>query len=79
MTTFGAVLRVWFSGALLGSDGVERGPTLFDFLTATAGADRFTLFIFRKTQDFGEDFLTGVAVKLVVGHWGLRAVVKGSS
>jgi hypothetical protein len=27
MTAFGAVLRAWFSGALLGRDGVERGPT----------------------------------------------------
>src|SRR5258707_13111795 len=42
MTTFGAVLRAWFLGALLGRDGVERGPGLFHFLTATAGTDPFT-------------------------------------
>src|SRR6266852_5202590 len=39
---FGAVLRAWFLGALLGSDDVERGPGLFQFFTATARADRFT-------------------------------------
>ncbi len=79
MTTFGAVLRAWFLGALLGRDGVERGPGLFHFLTATAGTDPFTLFIFRKTQDFGKDFLTGVAEELVVRHADLRVVVKGSN
>ena len=70
MPTFGALLRAWFLGALLGRDGVERGPGLFHFLTATAGADRFNLFISRKTQDFGEDFLTGVAVKTRSGALG---------
>ncbi len=79
MPTFGAVLRAWFLGALLGRDGVERGPGLFHFPTATAGADRFTLFVFRKTQDFGKDFLTGVAEELVVRHADLRVVVRGSN
>ena len=31
---FGAVPRAWFSGALLGSDGVEQRPTLFDVIAA---------------------------------------------
>ncbi len=78
MTAFGAVLRTQFSGALPRSDGVEGGPGLFHFLTATAGADRSTLFIFRKTQDLGKDFLAGVAKELVVRHRDLRVVVKGS-
>jgi hypothetical protein len=34
MTTFGAVPGAWFSGALLGSDGVEHGPTLFYVIAA---------------------------------------------
>jgi hypothetical protein len=76
---FGAVLRAWFSGALLGSDGVEHGPTLFYVIAATMRTEDFAFLVFGKRQHLWECFLAGVAVKLILRHWDLRVVVKGSS
>jgi len=39
MTTFGAVPWAWFSSALLGRDGVERGPTPFYATTVRASRE----------------------------------------
>jgi len=50
MTTLGAVLRAWFSGALLGSDGTEHGPTLFHVIAAAVRTEDFTFLVFRKRQ-----------------------------
>jgi len=52
MTTFGAVLRAWFSGALLGSDGIEHGPTLFYVIAAAVRTEDFTFLVFRKRHHF---------------------------
>jgi hypothetical protein len=68
MTTFGAVPRAWFSGALLGSDGVEHGPTLFYVIAAAEWADDATLFVLVETQLFCERLPTITAVEKVRGH-----------
>ena len=59
MTTFGAVLRAWFSGALLGRDGIERGPTLFHVIAAAMGTEDFALLVFgqRHVSTFENVFL----------------------
>jgi hypothetical protein len=53
MTTFGAVpggLVEWFSGALLGSDGVEHGPTLFYVIAAAMRTEDFAFLVFGPRQ-----------------------------
>jgi hypothetical protein len=60
--------RRGFSGALLGSDGEEHGPTLFYVIAAAMRTEDFAFLVFGKGQHLGECFLAGVAVELVVGH-----------
>jgi hypothetical protein len=79
MTAFGAVLRAWFSGALLGRYGVEHGPTLFYVITVAMRTSDFAFLVFGKRQHFWECFLAGVAVELVLRHGDLRVAVKGST
>jgi len=57
MTAFGAVLRVWFSGALLRSDNGEDGPALLYLLAAAVGADNATCLIATSVKIFVNVFL----------------------
>jgi hypothetical protein len=75
---FGALLRAWFSGALSRSDNGEGGPALFYLMTAAVGAGNPAFLMVCERQSLRECFLAGVTEELVVGHWDLRVVVKGS-
>jgi hypothetical protein len=73
-----ALMECAYSGTLLGRDGGEGGPALLDSPAAAVRADDFAILILGKRQHLRECFLAGVAEELVVRHWDLRVVVKGS-
>jgi hypothetical protein len=75
---FGAVLRAWFSGALPRSDNGEGGPALLYLMTAAVGTGNPAFLMVCERQNLRECFLAVMAEELVVRHWDLRVVVKGS-
>jgi hypothetical protein len=56
----------------------EGGPALLYLMTAAVGTGNPAFLMICERQNLRECFFTGVAEELVVGHWDLRVVVKGS-
>jgi hypothetical protein len=76
-TTFGAVARTQFSGALLRGDGGKCGPALLDVLAVAVRALHLTFFVIHERQNLVEEFLAVTAEEFVVRHTHLHSAEKG--